>query len=263
MTWLGKLIGFIIGALIAGPVGALLGLLFGHFIDQAKRTPQFDPHNQAAAQKVFFEALFLIMGHIAKADGHVSVEDIQMARTIMTKIGLNENQKRQAIYLFQQGKLPQFNLNSTLQKLKSQCEKNRNLLRLFLEIEVQAAYASGTASAEQQSILKIICKTLNLSSLNFIYLNTLYSRRTQSSQGNHGYAPRTYSSMDECYAILNIKASASDAEVKRAYRTLISAHHPDKLIAKGLPDSMIKVATEKTQAIQKAYDTLRTHRGMK
>jgi len=54
-----------------------------------------------------------------------------------------------------------------------------------------------------------------------------------------------------------VSESASDAEVKKAYRRLISQHHPDKLVSKGLPDEMMKIAKEKTQQITEAYDTIR------
>ena len=56
---------------------------------------------------------------------------------------------------------------------------------------------------------------------------------------------------------------ASDAEVKRAYRKMMSQHHPDKLAAKGLPDDMIDVAKEKTQEIQSAWDLIKSKRGIK
>ena len=55
---------------------------------------------------------------------------------------------------------------------------------------------------------------------------------------------------------------ASDEEVKKAYRKLMSQNHPDKLMAKGLPQDMLKVATEKTQQIQKAYEQIKAARGM-
>ena len=67
-------------------------------------------------------------------------------------------------------------------------------------------------------------------------------------------------SLDDAYAMLDIGRGASDAEVKKAYRRLMSQHHPDKLVSKGLPEEMIKLATEKTQEIRKAYDLVRESR---
>ena len=62
---------------------------------------------------------------------------------------------------------------------------------------------------------------------------------------------------DDYYSILGITKTASAAEIKKAYRRLMSQHHPDKLVAKGLPDEMITLATEKTQEIRKAYDLIK------
>jgi len=70
-------------------------------------------------------------------------------------------------------------------------------------------------------------------------------------------------SQDDAYAILNISAQSSDADVKRAYRKLTSQHHPDKLVAKGLPKEMMKLAEEKTHEIRVAYERIREARGIK
>jgi DnaJ like chaperone protein len=68
--------------------------------------------------------------------------------------------------------------------------------------------------------------------------------------------------MNDAYAILGVNKSASEAEIKTAYRRLMSQHHPDKLVSKGLPDEMIKIATEKTQEIRKAYDLIKSKKAI-
>ncbi len=57
--------------------------------------------------------------------------------------------------------------------------------------------------------------------------------------------------------------TATNAEVKRSYRRLMSQNHPDKLVARGLPESMLEVAKQKTQAIQAAFERIRESRGMR
>ena len=59
-----------------------------------------------------------------------------------------------------------------------------------------------------------------------------------------------------------ISEQASPAEIKKAYRKQMSQHHPDKLLAKGLPEEMIKIATEKTQNIKAAYDRICAAKGI-
>jgi len=57
--------------------------------------------------------------------------------------------------------------------------------------------------------------------------------------------------------VLGVTPQDSKADIKKAYRRLMSQHHPDKLVSKGLPEEMIKVATEKSQKIRDAYDLLK------
>jgi DnaJ like chaperone protein len=77
-----------------------------------------------------------------------------------------------------------------------------------------------------------------------------------------GAPPRRGPTLEDAYAVLNVSADASDAEVKRAYRRLMSQHHPDKLVAKGLPEEMMKLATQKTHEIRQAYDRVKAARGL-
>ena len=74
-------------------------------------------------------------------------------------------------------------------------------------------------------------------------------------------APRAQP-VSQAYEVLGVQRTASDAEVKKAYRRLMNQHHPDKLIAKGLPEEMIRIATEKTQQIKEAYEQIKENRGM-
>ncbi len=69
--------------------------------------------------------------------------------------------------------------------------------------------------------------------------------------------------LDEAYKALGIAADATDKEVKTAYRRLMNQHHPDKMASKGLPESMLEVAKEKTREIRSAYEQLRDHRGIR
>jgi DnaJ like chaperone protein len=71
-----------------------------------------------------------------------------------------------------------------------------------------------------------------------------------------GQRGRQRPTLESAYETLGLKSTTSDAEIKRAYRRLMSQHHPDKLVAKGLPEEMMKMATEKTHQIRTAYETI-------
>ena len=67
---------------------------------------------------------------------------------------------------------------------------------------------------------------------------------------------------EDPYSVLGIAHDADDAEVKKIYRTLIREHHPDRLIAEGLPEEFVAAATAKMAAINAAYDRIAKQRGM-
>ena len=66
--------------------------------------------------------------------------------------------------------------------------------------------------------------------------------------------------LTDAYEVMGVTVDAPDAELKKAYRRLMNQHHPDKLVAKGLPPEMMAIAKEKTQDIQAAYEQIRNHR---
>lgn len=264
----GKIIGAICGYLLAGPFGLILGLLIGHFFDrglhfQWQHSP-FRPGNTLLSQQGFFNATFLVMGHIAKADGRVSEIEIAAARSVMNRMGLNETQRQRAAELFAEGKKVDFNLEKTLNDLIHACHGNKVLLRLFLELQGQTAMAEGSLSQPKQRILQKISKHFGFAPLNFVFFEDYFNYQSNYQQGHKRQSyqpPNSRTQLKDAYEVLGVSATASNVEVKKAYRRLMSQHHPDKLISKGLPEEMLKLATEKTQAIQAAYEKICSARG--
>lgn len=260
-----KIIGAILGAIIWGFWGFVLGIIIGHQVD--KRTPYLLAKllknvlikHQVKVQQAFFEATFSVMGCIAKADGRVSEQEIAMAREVMNRMGLDDTARRQAIEYFNQGKSSDFDIDHALQKLRGAALGRRDLIQMFIEIQLGAGYADGTLEDNERQLLIKICTTLGLSEADFERLDAMIKAQIHSHQpGRTGGM-----SMEDAYAILDIDASVSDAEVKKAYRRLTSQHHPDKLAAKGLPPEMMKIAEEKTHEIRTAYERIREERGFK
>ncbi len=277
MAWWGKLIGGFCGYLLGGPFGLVLGVIVGHFFDQGVQRQRqfwhFGANRSAPAQAAFFKATFLVMGHISKADGRVSEAEIQAARNVMASMGLSDELKQQAIDLFNQGKQADFDLEHTLSELNQACHHNKVLLRLFVELQARVASADGgVISQAKQKVLQIIYQRLGFAPFDSAFFGDFFNfqqqyqqHQQQGYQQGGQYRPpgrRHELPLKDAYILLGVTESASDAEVKRAYRRLMSQHHPDKLVSKGLPEGMIKLATEKTQNIKAAYDRICAARGV-
>lgn len=263
MSWWGKLIGGAFGFMLGGPLGAVLGAALGHNFDRgleglASGQPAGDPER---VQLAFFTATFSVMGHVAKADGRVSQTEITLANQVMAHMRLSAEQRKTARRLFGEGKRSDFPLDDVLAQFRRECHRRRNLIQMFLEIQIMMALADGTLHRAERTRLLHICEALGFSRAHFDQLVSMVQAQ-QEFAGAGGVGQPTHApSLADAYAVLGISADASDEEVKRAYRRLMSQHHPDKLVAKGLPEEMMQLAKEKTQEIRGAYDRIRQARG--
>jgi DnaJ like chaperone protein len=270
MSWWGKLLGGGVGFVLGGPLGALIGAAVGHGFDRGiaslDEPGEFggDGDGRERTQMAFFTATFSVMGHIAKADGRVSANEIRVANSVMEQMQLSASLKRLAQHLFTEGKAREFPLDEVIDQFRQECRNNRNLHRMFMEIQLHAAYADGSVDASVRSILSYVAQRLGFSELQLTQMEAMIQAGLNywRHQGSTPGAGSTSPSLEDAYTILNTTPRSSDKEVKQAYRRLMSEHHPDKLVARGLPEEMMRVATEKTQEIKVAYDRIREARGV-
>lgn len=268
MSWWGAVLGGAFGFMLGGPLGALLGVALGRRFDKGLNglgDYQARLGDQERVQTAFFTATFAVMGYIAKVDGQVSRDEIRMAEAIMTRMALNDDMRKVAVGLFNQGKSSDFNLDQVLDQFRRECHRRRNLLQMFVEIQLHASYADGQLHEAEAQVLQYICSQLGISKMEFAHLEALVRNAQEfTGAGAQGHRTSQRPSRDrlaDAYQVLGVAAAATDAEVKTAYRRLMNQHHPDKLVAKGLPEEMIALATEKTQEIKAAYDTVKAARG--
>ena len=83
------------------------------------------------------------------------------------------------------------------------------------------------------------------------------------SGGRRQTAAQASQPLSQAYAALGIEQSATDAEVKKAYRKLVGQYHPDKLVSQGLPEEMMEMARKRVREINTAYDRVKQARGFK
>ncbi len=258
--WYGKVIGALIGLLAGrGIAGAIIGAFIGHLFD-AERNQVRAKGNAQAVQQVFFRVTFQMMGHVAKADGRVSEQEIQAARAVMAQFRLSEADVRRAIELFTQGKASDFPVNNALRELVNASANRMDLRLMFVQIQLQTALLGGGLNPASRAILRRCCDALGISEFQFAQMEAMLHMRGAAGQGQRA-SPAT--ALAEAYQVLGVASTGSDAEVTKAYRRLMNQNHPDKLVAKGLPESMMKAAEEKTRSIRAAYEVICEARGIK
>jgi DnaJ like chaperone protein len=291
--WYGKIIGAILGYVIGrGLLGAIVGLVLGHQFDVAaqrrsgglKGPTEGGPARSdsvagdgarrgdpAELRRSFFEATFQVMGHVAKSDGLVTEQEIGAAREAMRRFALGDADRRRAMELFTAGKAADFPVEATLARLRWLSGDQSDLCRLFVQIQLEAALRGNGLAPRPRAVFQRMCRTLGISALEFASLEAMLRMRASAN----GYGPggragggasgqaRSTSRLADAYEVIGVAATAADAEVTRAFRRLMSQNHPDKLVAQGLPESMVAAAHERTQRILEAYETIKGHRGIK
>jgi len=249
----GGLIGYAFGRF----PGFLIGAAIGAFLFQRMKSRLLA--RLQGLQTGFIESVFAVMGALCKADGVVSRDEIQVAEAMFARFRLNEAQKAMAREAFNRGKEPTFNLDAELQRFIRSSGRQPVLLQMFLQVQVSAVAADGQVHPAEHEMLVRIARALGLPESQ---VDQLEAMLRGAHAGQTGGA-RNYSSsqqVDDAYKILGVSPSASDAEIKRAYRKLMSENHPDKLAGRGLPESMRQMAEERTREISHAYDVIKEAR---
>lgn len=276
-TIIGKIIGSIIGAIALGPIGLVIGFLLGHFYDTRMHSTM---PRQRSQQEAFLHNLFALLGFVAKMDGQVSEAEIECARQVMRRLHLTATQKEQAIRAFSQGKHEHFDWVNAAQTIKQLSgAHHQRWAYIVMNSQVQMAYADGMIKEVLKPVLQRIATILGLPLLNFNYYDAIFGWQTfyhrawqqyqeqasgayssSSSSYDQHYAPSRKASMSlsQAYQLLGVSEQTTEAEIKKAYRKLMSKYHPDKLMSKGLSESEMQAATEKVQRFQAAYEVIRT-----
>jgi DnaJ like chaperone protein len=249
-----KLIGALIGFYLLGFLGAIIGYFLGSAVDRytAYGAGGVNPLSSGHRQAVFIETLFILKGKLAKADGHISKDEINHVEEFIQKLGMSAEHRQQAIALFKRGATPDFDYSSQLKQFVDVCGNTHNLKQMLLIYLIVMALADGRIDRAEETLLIDIARHLDYDEAAFRHLLDMVLNQSHFAGGQATSA----SALDDAYKALGVNRESSDQEVKRAYRKLMSQYHPDKLMGQGVPEDMIAVATQQAQEVQVAYDLI-------
>lgn len=263
MSWIGKILGGLIGFFLGGPLGMIAGAVFGHMYDQSRslsddsdqedyysgnRFYYFRNTGYSRSQMVFFVGAFSMLAKLASADGEISDGARQKVNEFMTgDLGLSGQSLQYARSIFDQALSQNVSFENLADQFYSNFRTSPQLLSLMLDIFYRVAMVDGRLSQNEERLIDYAARAFHIS--DSMHENIRRNRNV------HG-APKAY-------AVLGLSENATEAEIKKAYRKLILEYHPDTVANKGLADEFKEYATKRFREIQEAYETICKERGIK
>lgn len=269
--------GIIFSYIFKSSWGFILGLFIGPMLYRAFNQIAPIKQNQASPT-LFLTVAFEVLGHLSKAKGQVTQDDINIASSFMDRLQLDSEKRKLAQDSFNRGKSLNYPLEVRLNELYEQYRSRKKVLNIFCEHLIQAAISDGVLHEKEEQILYIVAQAFHIPRVQMaMYIQMMmasyqfqrgqqYQSNNQSRQQGYqgGYQRQsTQNDINNAYRVLGVEPSADNATIKRAYRKLMNEHHPDKLVSKGLPKEMLEAAKKRAQEIQVAYDLIKTHKGFK
>ncbi len=261
---IGAIIGAIIGYLLLRDIfGALIGGTIGWAIASSARVRRRVP-----PVGDFVAPLFAVLGAVAKADGRVSESEIAVAERLMRRMNLDAEQRRVAIAGFNQGKQPGYDVDAAMAQLRQWTAGRRDHAITIVDVVVETVLAEGPSEAKM-AMLRRLAAALHLSEMELMALMAMKGYAwTPGGRGRQGWQagaggytpPQRAPAGPDPYTILGVSRDADDRAVKRAYRKLISEHHPDRM--GDLPEDLRRRAEQRASEINAAYERIKAERGM-
>ncbi len=239
MSIWGKLAGAAAGLAVGGPIGALVGGFAGHYVIDRDKGDEEAGENQVA----FTIGVIALGAKMAKADGVVTKDEVNAFKEVFK---VPEGEMKNVARVFNLAKQDVAGYEAYAEQLASMFKDNRQLLEDVLEGLFHIAKADEVVHPTEEQYLAEVAKRFGFSETEFKYIQ---ARHVASNKRNP-------------YDVLGVTPDISNDELKSRYRKLVAENHPDKLIARGVPEEFISIATEKIAAINEAYDSIAAERGM-
>lgn len=244
MSIWGKILGGTAGLAIGGPIGAILGVGAGHVADRTIETFSGKaPSGKMARQIAFTTAVIVLGAKMAKADGVVTRDEVAAFKEVFqVPAGDAKNVAR----LFDIAKKDSAGYEPYAKQLKDMFRDQPAMLEALLDALFHIAKADGQYHPGEKEWLEQVSALFGFNATDFRRIEAKHTMRPE----------------DDPYAILGIDPGASDDEARTAWRAQIREHHPDKLIAEGLPQEFVDQATDQLAKINAAWDVIVKERGL-
>jgi DnaJ like chaperone protein len=255
-------VGLILGH---GLSGAIVGAVIGFVIDSLRQSQRYRATPEVGG---FIGPLFALLGAVAKSDGRVSEAEIAIAERLMTRMGLTGEQRKEAIASFNRGKQPEFDVTPAIDGLRQWVGMRRDHAFPVLDVVIETVLAEGNPPPEKMALLRQLAFALRISDMELMALMAMkgYAWNAAAGDRRRGYGggyvpPHRATHGPDPYTVLGIERGADERAIKRAYRKLISEHHPDRL--GDLPEDMRKRAESRASEINAAYERIKAEKGFK
>ena len=242
MAVLGKIIGGAAGFALGGPLGALVGAAAGHAVDRLRRGDEAD--DDATRQTAFTIAVIALSAKMAKADGQVTPDEVQAFRQILD---VPEEELKNVGRVFDLARKDARGFEPYAKQVAKMFADRPAVLEELLDALFHIAKADRVMHPQEEEFLREVSKI-------FGFDDAKFSRIRAGHLGADASDP---------YAILGVPHDADDETVRGAWRTLIKENHPDKLVAEGMPQDFIDMATAKMATINDAWGKIQKQRGLK
>ncbi|MBK7628267.1 MAG: TerB family tellurite resistance protein [Bacteroidales bacterium] len=235
--WLGGGLGFVMG----GPIGGLLGFLVGSVIDSTTvHTSTYRTGSTTTKQGDFGMSLLVLVAAVMKADGTVVKSELDYVKQFFVR-QFGQESAKQATLMLKDILKQDIPVRDVCEQIKSNMDYSSRLQLLHLLFNV--SLADTTIHRAEIELLEKISTYLGVTSVDFLSIKNMFIPETDSS-----------------YKILEIAPSATNDEVKKAYRRMAMKYHPDKVSHLG--DDFRKTADEKFKKVNEAYEKIKKERNL-
>lgn len=240
MSWMGKILGGGLGFLVGGPLGAVLGAVVGHNALDSGNSSGGLLSNLENKQTIYFTATFSMLGKLAKADGVVTQQEVDVIDRVMREnLKLTPQARDWAIRIFNEAKNSNQRFEDFAQQFYSEFGGSEQVLASIIDLLLLVGHADGQLSEPEEALI--------LSAVRIFRLEDRY----QQLKGRFSGVPED---INRFYTILGAKQGDSLATVKRKYRKLAMEYHPDRIQAQGMAPELASAAEDKFKEIQNAMD---------